>query len=96
MSEAQTPKKLLQNPAALTAARVEARLSRTELAQAAGISVPHYCQAEKGTRSISGECLNKIADALSRPVRSLMNPEFAAAGSGTAPQQESGKTPKAA
>jgi transcriptional regulator with XRE-family HTH domain len=73
-------KPLLQDPAALTAARTEARLSRTELARLAQISVPHYCQAEKGTRSLSGEYLNRVADALKRPVRGLMNPVYAAAG----------------
>ena len=61
----------------MIAARTEARLSRKQLAIAAGISLSHICEIEKGRRSCSTEYLGRIADACNVTVKSLLNPELA-------------------
>jgi transcriptional regulator with XRE-family HTH domain len=71
---------LLQDVDALLDARIEARLSATQLAGLAGISVPHYCQAEKGGRSLSARFLIAIAAVLRCPASKLLNPEYARTG----------------
>ena len=71
-------KPTLQNPAAVTLARVEAGLNQKELALAAGISPSYMSEIEGGTRSATPPTLRLIANACETPVSALLNPEMAA------------------
>lgn len=71
-------KPTLQNPGAVTLARVKAGLNQKELALAAGISPSYMSEIEGGTRSATAPKLRLIAAACGTTVPALLNPEMAA------------------
>jgi len=64
---------LLQNPAALMAARVGARLAAGEVADRAGVSLSLIYQAERGACGLSPSTLRRIAGTLGCPVTGLLS-----------------------
>lgn len=62
---------LNQDPEAVTRAREWARMTRTQLAARAGISLSLMSEIESGIRNATPEKLGRIADALNCPVSML-------------------------
>ena len=62
---------LNQDPASVTRAREWARMTRTELAKEAGLSLSLLSEIESGTRNATPEKLGRIAEALNCPVSML-------------------------
>ncbi|HEX6468448.1 MAG TPA: helix-turn-helix transcriptional regulator, partial [Streptosporangiaceae bacterium] len=63
-----TPKDPLDHePAAVTYAREQAGLTRTQLAVACGVSLSLISEIESGSRNATPAMLNKLADALNCP-----------------------------
>jgi Helix-turn-helix. len=66
-SPTRTPRRLRHEPAALTYAREQAGLTRTQLAERLGVSLSLVSEMESGTRSATPEMLNQLAEALNCP-----------------------------
>lgn len=66
-SRTRTPQRLGHEPAALTYAREQAGLSRTQLAERLGVSLSLVSEMESGTRSATPEMLIRLAEALNCP-----------------------------
>ena len=81
---------LLQNPAALQAARLDAGLTARQLAERAGISVSLVREAERGRCSLSRESLKRVEDALGCQEGALAHPEAGRAGT---PRPRSARPP---
>lgn len=62
-----TPRRLGHEPSALTYAREQAGLTRTQLADRLGVALSLVSEMESGTRSATPQMLNRLAEALNCP-----------------------------
>lgn len=58
----------------LRAAREEMALSQEELAEGAGLHRTYIGQVERGERNISADSMEKLADAINRPLWEMLKP----------------------